>query len=230
MIEHPGIIKSLRVGDVVLLDLCPRWWQLHLRLVYGAIRRYQRRKYPKSSRTGDVHVYLVLETDPVRLFSFETPRAVLKWFRIEERAKYRVCRYCAADKGELPEFQLLLREAAERLKDKRYDYGQLIDILVKQLFPWAVPKRAMVFDLGRWRKVCSVAVHWCFLYWWRNYWRHPEMKGCRMNREEVVHLPKDALSYPRPLGRQYVEMVCPADFANHETFRVVYEDKRDRKD
>ena len=225
MIKNPKIIQVLRPGDVILLDVKPKWWQLHLRFVYGAIRRYQRRKYPKSHRTEDIHACLVLETEPVRLFSFEAPKAVLKWFRIEERTKYRVCRYRPADRGELPEFQLLLREAAERLKDKRYDYGQLIDILVKQLFPWAIPKRAMIFDLGRWRKVCSVAVHWCFLYWWRNYWRRPVLKSCRMTKEEIRELPEKAWDYPRPLGVKYIETTCPADFANHKTFKIIYEDE-----
>ena len=232
MTRNEQILQVLKVGDVILTDTKASWWN-PLGYFYRVVRWYQRQKYPDSKRTGDIHAMLVLETDPVRVFSYEAPCAVIKGFGLDSRTKYRICRYLPADAFPLPEFGLLLREAAEHLKGRDYDYGQNIAILVKWLFPWSEMIGFRIFDRGRNWKVCSVGVHWCFLYWWRNYWRAAGRKGLLIKTEqdaiewakELVNLPCDARTYPRPLGKQPVELTCPATFANHpDTFKVVWEE------
>ncbi|MFH1010440.1 MAG: hypothetical protein V1784_04295 [bacterium] len=199
------LLELLQPGDVLNSDSKPRWWEFWMRVLYAEIRRYQKRKWkgrsPRKRGWRDVHSMLYLGDG--RFLSVTVPRSVICELEVSERAKYRICRYQSEDWNFREEELAVLKDAAQLLVGHGYDYGQLLDILLKQLFPSFVKEKLSLFDFGRKRKVCSVGVHFCFLAWWYKF------------AKEI---------YPRPLGKQYLEITCPADFANHETFKVIAED------
>lgn len=195
------LLQILQPGDVLNSDSKPRWYEFWLKIVYSQIRRYQKRKWGKKSRWRDIHSTLYLGDG--KLLSVTVPKSVITDLHVSERTKYRICRYQSEDWQFNGEEIEILKEAAQKLIGHGYDYGQLLDILLKQLFPDFVKEKLSIFDFGRKRKVCSVGVHFCFLKWWY-----------KLGEEQQ----------PRPLGKQYVETTCPADFANHETFKVITEE------
>lgn len=197
---------QLKPGDVVNFNSNPKWYEFWLWIVYGQIRNYQRRDHPNSDRTDDIHSVLFLGDN--RFLSTQSPRTVI-WptLEVESRTKgIRVCRYLSEthtfDKDSIDFFQ----RTAEDVVGTPYDYGQLADILVKQLGSGFVPQEARIFDFGKDQRVCSVMAHWVLVKWWKEYGE------------------KDGL--PRPLGLSWIENTSPADFCNHPTFKVVWEWKR----
>ena len=166
---------------------------LLMRFVYGQIRRYQKRKYPHSSRTDAIHTMLHLGEG--RFLSVESPRAVIR--EREPEGKFSVWRY-KYDGNFTEESWRAFEAAVKEIAGTPYDYGQLVDILVHQLFGW-LPEKLNLFDFGRKRKVCSVAAHAVLVKAWQQTDR----------------------SQPRPLGNQYIEHTCPADFENDQTFEEI---------
>ena len=164
------------------------------RIVYWEIRRYQKRKYPHSSRTRAVHTMLHLGDG--RFLSVEHPRAVIRRLKLQEGETFSIWRYRHDDEFTETSWQAF-DEAVKEIEGTPYDYGQLMDILVHQLFGW-LPDKLKLFDFGRRRKVCSVAAHAVLVKAWQQI--------------EETSRPE------RPLGKQYLEHTCPADFENHETF------------
>jgi hypothetical protein len=199
------LLELLRPGDVLNSDSKPRWWEFWLAVVYAEIRQYQKHKWKGRSLQNrgwhDVHSMLYLGDG--KFLSVTVPRSVICELEVSERTKYRICRYQNEDWIFKDEETATIKEAAQTLVGYPYDYGQLLDILLKQLFPTFVKEKLSIFDFGRKRKVCSVGVHFCLLAWWYKF-----AKGI----------------LPRPLGKQYVETTCPADFAYHETFKVIAEE------
>lgn len=218
------LLDHLQPGDVVNFDSKPKWYEFWLKVVYWFIRKYQKKKWGKNSRYRDIHSMLYLGNG--RLFSFEAPCAIfrtlllskviynlleektkkyVKQFDIEDTTRYTICRLRRSDYSyiEFDDQDIdYMRQAANSLIGKKYDYGQLLDILLKQVFKDYIPNKLSILDLGRMRKVCSVGVHWILVKWWKQF-----------KREEL----------DRPLGEQYIEITCPADFVNHSDFGIVVE-------
>ena len=243
MTREQEIFSRLQIGDVILTVGKLSWWKPFdyiLRPVYAAIQWHQRRKYPTvpKSRCRDVHARIVTDIRPgyVEVFSYEWPRAVLQQLKIEKDTKYRICRYLPGGNGWESEsfglFVTLIRLGCKKLLGNHYDPLQMIDIALKELFPWAIPEKASIFDLGKWKKVCSVGVLFALLHWWRNFWRDPEKWDKPMPIERVFLGAQLSIAdkYPRPLKKQHIETCAPADFCVDElvndpnTFQVIYED------
>jgi len=173
-------------GDIINSVSGPKWYEVWLKVVFGFIQRYQRRKHGKNSRWKSVHSTLYIDDGVV--FSFEFPNALLlflrkilgrdkaalkrgtfKEFKVSKRSKYIVIRPLHAnleDKVFPHDETQLMYEYAYKLLGQKYDYGQLIDILLKQLFSSFLKDKATIFDLGSKKKVCSVAVHWILMGIW----------------------------------------------------------------
>lgn len=163
-----------------------------LRRAFASIRQYQRRKYPQAFRTSAIHSVIKV-AEPDYILSVTTPRAVIE--RFEPAPGHRYSMWCWKHLDRLtPEAHRNLRGYAYLLEHTPYDYGQLLDIQVKQWFGW-LPQKLSVFDLGRSRKVCSVSCHGALVAAWQAM---------------------DSL--PRPLGEQLIETTCPADFENSPDF------------
>jgi hypothetical protein len=164
------------------------------RLVHWQIRRYQRRKYPHSSRTNAIHSMLHLGEG--KFLSVQHPRAMITEFLPVPNEEHSVWTYkYLADFGDAS--WAAFDQAVQEISGTPYDYGQLLDILIHQLFGW-LPEKLNLFDFSRRRKVCSVAAHAVLVKAWQ--------------QTDRAHL--------RPLGEQYIEHTCPADFENHETFTL----------
>lgn len=220
-------LEQLKPGDVLNTSSTPKWWQFWLQVVYWQIRHYQKRKWGDRARTRDVHSRLYLgngkfmSTEPPKTCIVDASEVLGKTDTL-----YRVCRYKDVDWDFPPEDMARMRGFIQaRLLGTAYDYGQLLDILLKQLFPFFNIERLSIFDFGRKKKVCSVAVHAVLLHWWKTLGMAPECNLMEptlwptvMNRVAI------RTERPRPLDEQYIEVACPADFANHDTFTVVYED------
>jgi hypothetical protein len=173
-----------------------------VKIVYGQIRRYQKKKYPNSERTRAVHSMLHLGGGDY--LSVESPRAVIKRPELDAGCSYSWWTYKNAG-AYTAQSWTELQGVARNLVGKPYDYGQLLDILVKQVFGW-IPDGLRIFDFSRRRKVCSVAVHVCLLKAWKT-------------------IPEAQRPAAAPLGRQQVEVTCPADFENHDSFVMAGEYK-----
>jgi len=204
-INASHIMSKLKPGDVVNFNGNPHWYQFWLWFTYAQIRNYQRRDHPNSSRTDDIHTTLYLGDN--RFLSTQSPRTVI-WpsLQIDKRTKsVRICRYLS----EIHVFNAndikFMNRVAEDVVGTPYDYGQLADILVKQLGAGFIPQEARIFDFGKTQRVCSVMAHWVLVKWWRE-----------VNKKVL----------PRPLGLSWVENTSPADFCNHPTFRVIHEWRR----
>ena len=231
MSRERKLLSILQPGDIININTKVPLWNLVLRWVYGAIRRYQKRKYGRDSRWRDIHTMIYLGDK--KIFSFESPRAILlhfgklkgidkrilfddpkclKRFRINKRSRYTVCRLLNIDGSEhsFSPFELrYLIDSMAFILGRRYDYGQLLDILLKQIFSKFIPTKLSIFDLGRKRKVCSVAVHWLL----SRLWRMLQVSGIKSAKFDKI------------FGDQYIEVTCPADFVNHpEQFKIVSEE------
>lgn len=161
------IMEKLKPGDVVNFDSNPKWYQFWLWLVYGQIRNYQKRDHPNSSRVNDIHSVLYLGDN--RFLSTESPRTVTwKSLHVGNDVKsMRICRYLSETHSFDADSIKFIQKTAESVVGTPYDYGQLVDILVKQLGAGFIPQEARIFDFGKNRRVCSVMVHWVLVKWWK---------------------------------------------------------------
>lgn len=209
--EIKGVVQ---LGDVINFD--SRAPGLISWIVYRAIRRVQKHKWGKNSRYRAIHSVCYIGDNKV--ISVEHPRGKIKPVYLGKRV--RSVAVCRMKNGShlIQHFHTKLVEAAMSLEGIRYDPGDLIDMLVRKLGAGWLPRKFKLFDLGRWRKVCSVAAHWCLLKWWKSE-RIPQ------GETGVVFKTPEQSGIPRPLGAQWVEDTCPADLENHSTFEVVYEAK-----
>ena len=176
---------------------------LFRKFVYAQIRRYQKRKYPHSNRTDAIHTMIHVGSGDY--LSVEHPRAVITKPDLSSGCRYSFWQYKYLEQFDGAAW-VAFDAAVREIEGTRYDYGQLMDILVHQLFGW-LPSKLSIFDFSRKRKVCSVAAHAVLLKAW-----------LEVSKESN---PKSKSEIPRPLDKQYVEHTCPADFENHETFARV---------
>lgn len=175
-----------------------------LRRAYASIRKYQRIEFRDEPLEKLQAVHSVIKVDnPNVWLSVTSPRAVVEPLVLKEGHQYRA--FAWNHLGKLNHDALLsLRLYALRLEGIPYDYGQLIDIQISQWFGW-LPEKLSIFDFGRNRKVCSVGCHGALVAAYKA-------------------LPEGVA--PRPLGTQYIEKTCPANFEVAKDFTLIAERSR----
>ena len=185
-------VSDLQFGDVIN-SYWPKlkWYDIPGR----SIQAYQREKYKDICFPEIKATHSVIKLGGCyRYFEVTTPKArygdiLADW---EEGRVYTVSRY----NWSIPEAERsAFLEACEELNGTKYDYLELLDIAIKQIIGWPYSRPLSIFDLGRKRKVCSVAVISCYLRWWELY-----------GKEKGI---------PRPFSGQDAEVCCPADFDNN---------------
>lgn len=201
-------LMDLQFGD--LINTTPgncHWWppdELIGRIAATQIIKYQARAYWNRENDYIYSTHTRIHTFQGRFFEVTSP--VAQYGRITEKnfdynRLYIVCRYN----------DWYIRTAEEReifysvfndLDGKKYDYGQLLAILVNQVMHWSSIDYLPIFDLSRKRKVCSVAARICWLKWWKKY-AQPE-----------------GLVVRRPGGELNAERTPPAHFELCPTFRI----------
>ena len=168
-------LLDLQFGDII--NSTPgncHWWPpgegFH-RLAVTEIVKYQDRIYPARKYDYIYSVHSMVHTfqgnyfevtSPVGRFGQLTPQ------NIDRKKLYIVCRYK----------DWAIRSAQEReifykvfndLKGKKYDYGQLVAILINEIMNWDPADYLSILDLSRKRKVCSVMARICWLKWWKEH-------------------------------------------------------------
>ena len=201
-------LMDLNFGDII--NTTPgdcHWWPpgdaIH-RVAVTEIIKYQDRMYPDRIYDYIYSVHSIVHTfqgryfettSPVGRFGRLTPR------NIDHKKRYIVCRYKDWTIRTAEEREIFYKVFNE-LKGKRYDYGQLVAILINELMDWSPADYLSIFDLSRKRKVCSVMAMICWLRWWKLY--------AKPNNLEVR----------RPGGFLHAEKAPPAHFELHRTFGI----------
>jgi hypothetical protein len=205
-------LRDLQFADVINLTASPSgWWPpaaAGTRILDGSIIDYQDREYPGRPGNFIYSTHTVINADPGRLFHVTSPYATwatwtnfageidpARWL-IVTRYQHRTGDEMTAEEREI--FMQVFRD----LDGTRYDYGQLLAILINQIAGWPRVLYLPIFDLSRNRKVCSVAARIAWLRWWKEYGKS-NVPGAR-----------------RPGGSLIAERTPPAHFEIHETHRI----------
>jgi hypothetical protein len=201
-------LASYPVGTVLNTygeDLPSGWFARQgLKIVYGQIRGHQRRVWPDKPRTqtsaihSQIKVYSQ-EGKPGLWLSCTTPRTVLHEPNIEG-IRARAFRWEGLGLFGAESWNRF-EGYCKKLIGTPYDYGQLLDIAITDWFSW-IPDKLPIFDMGRGRKVCSVACMGAL---------------CAGRQGLPACPPSDRSDFPKPNQRRdgsvmYLEHVPPAFF------------------
>lgn len=180
-------------------------------LAMKAIRAYQKSKYPQSDRVDAVHSMVHLGEG--RVLDVTWPKAYIHKLELDPQKRYTFWLWRDAPQINA-EAQFAMQRIAEEFAGREYDWLQLAGIGWQKVFAKILthilppPYNAEIgqilslrtlLGLGRVRTVCSAGAHAVLLA------AYKAMKRAGLDVE-------------RPLGDQWVEVTCPADFENHETF------------
>lgn len=146
MRETPHTL-ALKAGQVITKESFPSWWELHLKLIYWGIKKYQRLKWGRNWKP--VHVYVVVDritgfseyslfeqTYPVAKYInphylWDKTYAVCEWMNLVpiDSSADGLCKKCREDVGYtgiLLDIHKLTEDAESRVGTK-YDLGDLLD-------------------------------------------------------------------------------------------------------
>jgi|GEM_PF-3393359 len=167
----------LHAGHAITKQSFPRWYELHLKILYWGIKKYQREKWGKNWQP--VHVYVVLPAPEPLCLEYATPLdggrfqrddvepgTLILFEQTWPKATWTHPNYLWDKTYAVNEWQGLLQsdlmvEEARRWLDKSYDLGDLVDFAISG-FILGVYKRVFRFvgDKARRLGVCStVAAH-----------------------------------------------------------------------
>lgn len=179
----------------------PKWL---LRRAYASIRKYQRIEFRNEPPDKLQAIHSVIKVDnPNVWLSVTSPRATVGPLEMKDGHQYRALAWNHLSKLDYTAL-LAIQQYAYLLEGVPYDYGQLIDIQISQWFGW-LPDKLSIFDFGRNRKVCSVGCHGALV---------------------AAYKTLPAGTAPRPLGEQYIEKTCPANFEVAKDFTLIAERSR----
>jgi len=133
---------DLKAGQVIAKESFPSWWELHLKLIYWGIKKYQRMKWGRNWKA--VHVFIVLPRGiHLELFEQTYPKAkwtkigylwdktftVCEWVHLRPIEEGPLCSRCREERAYTREFldiDALVEDANKRVGMK-YDLGDLLD-------------------------------------------------------------------------------------------------------
>ena len=150
-----GILKP---GDVINLDACTDWYNLHILVGNRGIRQYQREYFGNLFRWQHNHSMLLLRDN--RLLNVRPATTSYEDLANIQEFKVSVYRFT---KHELTDADIdVLEEAAQQLSGKAFDADQLARIATNQImaYPHTIPYR--MTDFAKNAKVSAMAVRVCF--------------------------------------------------------------------
>jgi hypothetical protein len=131
-----------------------------LKIVYGQIRAHQHHVWPNAprDRVAAIHsqqkVYWQQGTNGL-WGQVTTPRAEI--YALDLNPSWRARAFCwEGIQHFTPDCWAAFERVWTDLDGTLYDYGQLVDIKIREWFDW-LPDSLPIFDFSRRRKVCSVA-------------------------------------------------------------------------
>lgn len=215
-----NIRPYLLPGD--LLNFGPRlnsWWDIKHSIAYRGIINNQRRIFTEKANYTDIHTALYFsECD---IFSVEPPKATLhhlRHFCLEPLSIYRYNK-CQLDNSDIQ----VMWGVVHTIYGTKYDYGQLLDIMINTLLQYSDIRRLSIFDLGKSRKVCSVGVRVVYEYWrkWveQNHSNTPKYRDVKKLFSSLnPNIPFPNPEYAQGFTQVDVEMTSPAHFANSQYY------------
>jgi hypothetical protein len=147
----------LKAGQVIAKQSFPKWYELHLKLLYSAIKKYQKIKWGKNWEA--VHIYLVIEQDgELQLFEQTWPIAKFTPVSYLKDKTYSVCEWVPVNCHFALNINCLLLRTLEQ-NGNEYDLGDLLDFgisgFILRTFRW-MP--TIFGDKARRSLVCSTMV------------------------------------------------------------------------
>ncbi len=225
-----NILKVLKPGDVINTEAqLQSWWDVELSIGWKGIWVDQKYAFGEQARWKDEHTTLFLE--PLTVLSVEPPRATYLRIRNFCLDKITIYRYTKWPKFDAKDIEMMA-EFYKPIWHTKYDYGQLIDILINTLF-YDDPdtQKVKIFDHAKTEKVCSVGVRVVYERWikWKNEslpaGKKLEKLFRRLNPkfENVGHVKDKYFSAKRERPGVDIEMTTPAHFANSDFFSNEFE-------
>ena len=209
------IAANLKDGDIINTAGKAKWWEIHLHIAYAAIRNFQQELFGKKADWMDTHTVIKLSKG---VFSTEPPKAL--WVPVEkyfarEDIRYTVYRIAQRplDDGDVA----VLNNVTGNFVGRKYDYGQLLDILFNGILGYPDVEKVKWFDAGSRQKVCSVSIAAIFQ-------KFRQMTGDSIKRlfSEINPLKWDDKEFVKryqKAGKGWdVEQTTPAHFANSDFF------------
>jgi hypothetical protein len=148
----------MKTGDIITSSIKLPWFRIFRNLGLLIVRAYQKKIGLK--KYNDNHIVLITEKG---IFSTQPPRAIMikinEYFN-QKNTIYSVYRYNGNINNEQKEN---ITKEALKLIGRKYDFGQLINILWNGLI-LNTPKKETIhnFDLSFNRKVCSDSI--CYIF------------------------------------------------------------------
>jgi len=220
-LEKRTLIKKLKKGDVIntvanvkeknIFDF------IKYTIAVKTIVAVQRWIFGRKSNYKDSHTVIYFNKN--KIFSVQLPKA--KFITLDDLLKHTkqitIYRYNAS-KFEQKDVSYIEKECEKFVnQDKKYDIGQLIDILMNTVSGYPYKHTIKWFDQGRKNKVCSVGTAAMFTNW--RHWA--EKKGRKIPRL-FSKLNPNAWSkrfikkFEKNGNKWNVEETFPANFANAE--------------
>jgi len=157
------ILKTVQYGHIISTIGTTKWYEIPLKLAYYGIRKYQKSLFGKDSNFKDSHTTIYL---PAGLYSTEPPKSkfhnLIKYMD-DKKTEYKVYRF--TKKTLTPEDIEKMQWIANILSGRKYDYGQLINILMNGIMGYEYSEKIKAFDFGSELKVCSVSIACIFQKW-----------------------------------------------------------------
>ncbi|RPH96219.1 hypothetical protein EHM69_01925 [candidate division KSB1 bacterium] len=187
------------------------------KMLTKAIQLHQRKVWPKSDHVDAAHSAIKLPNG--KWLAIVAPRVSQTDEPLFPKEQARAYRWEGTTHF-TPECWQALEAVANRLIGADYDFGQLMDIAIKQTFGW-VPDTASIFDLGRKKKVCSVGVMACLYTGWQKI-AEKFNTGNDYGADRTDYWKPNARSDGSTMN---IERIPPAFFENEPRYTLIWERK-----
>ncbi len=237
------VMDALKPGDVVQFDSKLRLRNLYMLIPYFLIRRHQKKIFKNNrlrpaAKWHDTHTTIYFPGHGI--FSVEPPRALYKDTEayitkgVKDGDRIAIYRYSEMfirkgedgkpimkDLHDIPEYIEVMKKAADKIVGTKYDYGQLLDIMLNRILGYGTKLKFRPFDLGKKRKACSIGCRVIYEAL-RKFVEvkaykdgvEPDMTRLFDNPDEDDWTEKEM----RKFDRTDVEATTPAHFANSRYF------------
>ena len=221
-----SVTKYLQPGDVINISGRSRWWKVWYHVADAGIRGNQKRIFGVQSNWHDTHSMIYL--DPEHTLSVQPPRGTWRTpadYCLDRISIWRFTKHNGRFSKE--EIDVMRKYADAHLIDKRYDVGQLLDILVNRILGYNGVIKFRIFDWGKNLKVCSVGVRTLFEKLRKVLNQNGRPSYSKLFRKLNPLAPWPGGVFPQSrVPDQYgvdVEATAPAHFANSRYFDNEFE-------
>lgn len=208
--------EAIVYGDIINTSYSPKWYDIGGQVLTQAIQGYQKRLFGSEATWTDTHTMIYL---PGGIYSQESPVCrtwnIDEYFKHQEKETINLTLYRYQETEFKSSDINLMTFHADSLIGKKYDYGQLINILVNGMTGHPSEEKIKAFDLSAQRKVCSVYVAWVYNMWHIETGKRFPRIFKKLNKRYWND--KFLKNYDEKRGWN-IENITPAHFANTNQF------------